>query len=540
MKHIFYHLLFLVTAATVVCLQCSGTDVAGGGTIETTNGIVGLVYEGDSTPAANAIVKLFPDDYDPMSGEELNLDFIDTTDASGTYRFSRIPLGSYTVLVRNRMTVTSYLKRGIAVNLDSVITIPVGTLNRSGSITAEFSANEAAAGGYVYIPGTDIASQVAGNGVVVLSDVPSGKVPAVMLVNSSGVQQNVLRSEITVSGGETAIIEMPLWKYSCRLGLNTAPSGADVPGDVFDFPVLVRLDSSNFNFTQSRADGEDLVFIGSNGATLPREIERFDAIAQHAEVWVRVDTVRGNNSSQSIKMYWGNANATSVSDAGGVFDSSAGYLGVWHLSGNGNDASARKNNAVVCTPADVEGVIGIGKKFGGADSIKIASLLGQPQVVTLSAWAMLDNVLTGSKGAEIVSIGDGCLLRMDDTEENYFGVTGSYHLTGETSFYHVYSGRYLRNTGWHYCVVVFDLVNRTQTLYIDGTLSSRTASADSINYTGVGVNTFIGIHGNGKTNYQFIGTIDEVRVNTLALSEDRVKLEFMNQKSEDALVIFEK
>lgn len=539
MKQIYCFLLYSLIAASVVYLQCTGTNVAGGGTIETTNGIVGLVFKADDTPVANAIVKLFPDDYNPIIDETPGMEFTDTTDVNGTYRFSRIPSGSYTVIARNRETVTSYLRRGIAVNIDSVTSVPNGTLNRSGSISTEFSTDEAAAGGYVYIPGTDIVTAVTGSGLVILADVPSGKVPAVMLVSSSGVQQNVLRSEITVSGGATATIEMPLWKHSRRLVLNTAPSGADVSGDVYDFPLLVRLDNSNFNFTQTRADGEDLEFIGSNGIIYSREIERFDAVAQRAEIWVRVDTVRGNNSLQSIKMYWGNANAKSVSDAGRVFDSSAGYLGVWHLCGNGNDVSARKNNAVVCTPADVEGVIGIGKKFGGADSMKIASLLGQPQVVTLSAWAMLDSVLPGSKGAEIVSIGDGCLLRMDDTEENYFGVTGSYHLTGESSFYHVYSGRYLKNTGWHYCAVVFDRVNRTQTLYIDGTLSSRTASADSINYTGVGVNTFIGTHGNGKTNYHFIGTIDEVRISNVVLSDNRVKLEFMNQKPEDALVVFE-
>jgi hypothetical protein len=213
---------------------------------------------------------------------------------------------------------------------------------------------------------------------------------------------------------------------------------------------------------------------------------------------------------------------------------------VWHLNGNGKDASTRKNNAVVCTPTDANGIIGLGKKFNGTDSIKIASLLGEPQVVTMSAWAMLDTVFPGSKGAEIVSIGDGCLLRMDDTQEEYFGVVGSYHLTGETSFYHVYSGKHLRNTGWHHCAVVFDRINRTQSLYIDGILSSSTSGTDSISYTGVGLNTIIGIHGNGKTDYNFIGTIDEVRIKSTALEADRIKLEFMNQKSKDELVVFDK
>ena len=186
-------------------------------------------------------------------------------------------------------------------------------------------------------------------------------------------------------------------------------------------------------------------------------------------------------------------------------------------------------------------MVGLGKRFNGADSIQIASLLGSPQVVTLSAWAQLDTVLPDegvAGGAEIVSIGDGCLLRMDVTE-NDFGVAGSYHLTGATSFYHVYSGQKLVNAGWHHCAVVFDGKNHRQSLYIDGALSTVTAGVDSINYAGVGSNTLIGIHGNGKTMYNFVGVIDEVRICSTVLSEDRVKLEYMNQKAEDALVVFE-
>ena len=37
-------------------------------------------------------------------------------------------------------------------------------------------------------------------------------------------------------------------------------------------------------------------------------------------------------------------------------------------------------------------------------------------------------------------------------------------------------------------------------------------------YTGVGSDTYIGIHGNGKTLYNFIGQIDEIQINDTALS----------------------
>ena len=52
-----------------------------------------------------------------------------------------------------------------------------------------------------------------------------------------------------------------------------------------------------------------------------------------------------------------------------------------------------------------------------------------------------------------------------------------------------------------------------------------------IYYAGLGADTYIGIHGNGKTNFNFIGQIDEVRVNNSSLTPDWVKLCFMNQKA---------
>jgi hypothetical protein len=184
-------------------------------------------------------------------------------------------------------------------------------------------------------------------------------------------------------------------------------------------------------------------------------------------------------------------------------------------------------------------MVGIAKRFNGKDSIKIPTLLGKPQIVTLSAWARLDTIASGGKGAEIVSIGDGCLLRMDDDEDN-FGASGSYHLTGENGFYHVYTGQNLRATGWHHLAIVFDCVSHLQTLYLDGFISAKSAGVDTISYNGMGANTFIGIHGNGKTVYNFSGIIDEVRIRKTALSEDAARLEYMNQKSKDALVVFGK
>ena len=57
-----------------------------------------------------------------------------------------------------------------------------------------------------------------------------------------------------------------------KIYLNTSVSGAGVYGNVADFPVLVRLTGSVFDFSQALADGSDLRFSGPDGAHLAYEI----------------------------------------------------------------------------------------------------------------------------------------------------------------------------------------------------------------------------------------------------------------------------
>ena len=261
---------------SIASLRCAGPDIAGGGTIETTNGIAGVICNIDNTPLPNAVVRLFPDDYDPVANSVGVLDtiFTDTTDTSGSYHFQHVISGRYVVLARNNSAATALVIWDISVDGDSVTTVPAATMNRTGAIAAGFSSEGASTEGYLYIPGTDIYSRINSDGLAQLVDVPPGTLQTVILASGDDEKRNILRDKIIITAGDTVIIELPLWKYCCRLGLNTTPSGADVAGDVTRFPVLVRLKSGNFDFSQAGNDGEDLVFIGKDGRRFPYQIEQ--------------------------------------------------------------------------------------------------------------------------------------------------------------------------------------------------------------------------------------------------------------------------
>ena len=531
--------LLAASALLAAQLECArAPTMSGGGTDVSNAKVSGSIVRADGMPAGRAPVAIIAASYDALRDGAIADSLIDTTDASGNYTFAKVDSGAYNVQALSSYDNTSALAVGIHVAGDSV-EIPEDTLRTPGTLKVMLPDNLDALNGYVYVPGTTISARLNGSaGFVLLDSVPAGKIPPVYYSAINDGPARSLSDTIRVPSAATMTIIYSAFHYSRKLILNTASNGANIYGNVYSFPVLVRLSKNTFNFAEAQANGNDVRFIKPDNTSLPYEIERWDAARGQAELWVKVDTVYGNDSVQSINMYWGNVGAMGASNGAAVFDTANGFAAVWHL--NQNCADAGYNNYDGTTGArDTIGIIGYSKKFNGADSIKIPGLLGSPPSVTLSAWAQLDTM--GTQGSEVISMGDAVLMRMDDFRPKY-GVMGAVHLStlpNDTVHYTIVSGEKLAKTGWHYLALTIDATNYVQSLYIDGNLCGLGNSKISIiDYMGVGQNTFIGKHGNGKNIYNFTGRIDEVRVSKTVLSEDWIKLCYINQKAQDALVVF--
>ncbi|MBN1128952.1 MAG: DUF2341 domain-containing protein [Chitinispirillaceae bacterium] len=521
-------------------LHCGDLSLSEGGFgSETTNGIImGTVVMPDGAPVAYAPVSVRRTDYVnsnlPKGQKAKTRTGADAlTDTNGMFRVDSLDTGRYTVMIRdesdNAVMSECVVAPGLQkIDLEDEVLRPCVTV--LGWVDPELLAGRA----YVQVFGSDKVVPVDSSGCFSVSGMPAGTLN--FRVSGTGTTESLLLEPVTVSPGDTVSVPPRGWRYSRRLYLNTTASGAGVYGTVCRFPLLVRLTGDNFDFSEARDGGGDVKFTKSNGMPMPFEIERWDPSLGMAELWVLIDTVYGNDSSRHFLMYWGNSEASARSDGTVVFDTAQGYLGVWHCGGSVEDATGRANNASSCSALDSPGIVGMGKKFGGADSIRIDGLLGRPSTVTLSAWSRLDTLNVNGSGAEVVSIGNACLLRMDDIRSNH-GAMGAFHQAGDSVFYNVYSGQYLKKTGWHCLAFVVDAVNSTQALYVDGVLSSLHNSKEPVNYSGTGQHTFIGRHGNGKIAYFFRGMIDEVRISAATRSADWIRLEFMNQNASNVLVV---
>lgn len=343
------------------------------------------------------------------------------------------------------------------------------------------------------------------------------------------------------------------WAHSRNIVLNTSASGADVAGTVTNFPVLVRLGQAEAAvFSQTLAGGADVRFAKANGVTrLSYEIAGWNATAKTAEIWVKLDTVYGNNPTQSIKMFWGKSGVADSSHGTRVFAASNGYVTTFHM-GNpaGDPATSVRPNSVNpgtndATPAFIgahpnvvtQGVIGLADTLrgqGGAangDHFNFGALAttNYPNGLTLSLWAKptsytgdfvqfytIGNISNGN-GVSAQTVWLGKRAGGNDLSAE---VAGSTRIDAQGGL-----GTAALNQWQHYSYSVLP-GGAGARLYRNGVLVAQTNNTQNLANV-ARTSNFIG-RANWPDN-TFNGVVDEVRFSNTARSADFVKLEYQNQ-----------
>lgn len=342
---------------------------------------------------------------------------------------------------------------------------------------------------------------------------------------------------------------LQLWPKSRRIFFNTWTDGAAVAGAVTDFPMLVRLDTAIFNFGEAAVGGADLRFADVDGVTiLPHSIERWDAAAGKAEIWVKVPKVDGGSKTDFIRMYWGVPAAVDNQKPESVFDTADGFAGVWHLDRGASGRTAtpaygdqtwNRNHALDYAMPDPSGAL-IGKGQGFASDLDRLEVTSNPGLdfttsLTFSAWIKATAWDTGESKVNTVirkgegnpntyqlAVSDGHLTLYLDQQDNQ-GTPGITLLrTGE--WYHVASA-------WGEGQI---------RLYVNGVLD---LAAPVTRPAPIAKDTramYIGGRDNlGSGSDPFQGLLDEVEASRVARSADWIKLAYESQKPGGALLVHE-
>ena len=168
------------------------------------------------------------------------------------------------------------------------------------------------------------------------------------------------------------------------------------------YPLLVRLTSPDFQFSEASPGGADLRFTTEDGAVLPHAVESWDSAAGRADISVRLKAQPGT-AFGTLRMEWGNPAA--VYRAGSVFGSVNGHASIWHLDektsgGVLEDAGPYSlgTSAVALVP-ESQGAIGGAQRFDGIGAYASAAdvePVQTPAHLCVSAWIMADT--TGMSG----------------------------------------------------------------------------------------------------------------------------------------------
>ncbi len=314
------------------------------------------------------------------------------------------------------------------------------------------------------------------------------------------------------------------WLRSAPLTILTTPDGANLPAtaSVEQFPLLVRLHKDWFDFSKAKPRGEDVRFSTSVGEPLAYEIEEWNAMNGTASIWVRIPRIEGN-ARQTIRMFWGKADAVNESDAKGVFNESNGYLSVWHLGDVVQDETGTLESVDTGTTATA-GVVGKARHFAGKQGIfggdKITGYPVADAAHTTETWLRAEQpngtfIGWGNEGG-----GRGSKVRMQFRSPP--------HINVDSDFSNVAGKSPLPVGEWIHVAHTFG--DGPRRIYINGKVDGEATTMLDIKSP---ARLWLG---GWYNNYDFVGDLDEVRISKVARSAEWVRLEFENQKPLQTLV----
>ncbi len=321
------------------------------------------------------------------------------------------------------------------------------------------------------------------------------------------------------------------WAYRKAISVDTSPVGANLPVEVNEVPVLVRLHTGNFGYFLDMAeDARDLRFMSEDDQTpLKFHVEKFDPINEMALIWVKVPVLLPGSDANRFWMYYGNAGAVNAEDPAGTYD--AGQTLVYHFDKGATapgDSTAYGNQPAGWTGEIIaDALIGAGARFNGTAQLRIAdnpSLQVDPDKGwTVGFWFHVDtlpadtqpmltrNSEAGSLALELTSA--GLVARLTVGEQS-----------AETRPANFVPG------SWHHAALV--LTGATLQLFLDGVPVQSLAVTTPVLAGDILVGQV------GESVPGFVGAIDELQISSVARSEAWLAALVQSQSPGTGMIVY--
>jgi hypothetical protein len=182
-------------------------------------------------------------------------------------------------------------------------------------------------------------------------------------------------------------------------------------------------------------------------------------------------------------------------------------------TGLGNDVTFTAS-PTLAVASNGQAAMGTAVDFNGANYVHVPGLYDRSESVSLAVWAKLDSA--DSSGADVVTLGDHFMLRLFNGSS---GARGYYY--NGSSWQYAQQSAVVQGMGWrHYAVVLTQ--GSSLKLYVNGVEAASIAVSAAVSWPGQGQNTRFASHGNGQTNFDFNGAMDDVRIYNRAMPPSEV------------------
>jgi len=331
------------------------------------------------------------------------------------------------------------------------------------------------------------------------------------------------------------------WSYRKKITLDDTK----INGNHLHFPVLVSVKDSDLK-EKAQDDGDDILFMDGSGIAtkLYHEIEQYDGFSGELVAWVNIPIIYDEGET-FFYIYYGNPTCDNQQVPEKVWFPD--YRAVWHLNKDPSeevlDSTIHKNKGIsygVMNSGNLkEGKIGKSVMFDGIDdyiSVSDSDSL-KPSSVTLQAF--FKPIEDSPDNGFIIS--KACY----DIWGNADGKTYGIRWWGENNI----SARFERDdrpqaeilgpypisiNSWYYVSCTFDEDSSSGSFYVDGVKrDSGTGFHPTVLWYNSPWDFIMGGSrqhegGSKEINHWFNCYLDEIRINGLSFSSDRISTEFNN------------
>ncbi len=294
-----------------------------------------------------------------------------------------------------------------------------------------------------------------------------------------------------------------------------------IDSSLTDYPVMVKLDDTNFDFSKLRADGYDLIFTDDTGVNqLKHEVELFDGANEKAVYHVKIPSV-SDTVDTVFRMYYGDPSvSTDQSDKVNVWDDN--FVMVQHMGDSLADSTGNGNDGANYGSTVVDGLNGKARSFDGSDDyVRFSdSIVPASGDFSISFLTTIRTSATQTFGCCRFDTGNGFAL---------FGINGTFRFDTNKSYQFA--------TGYTLPLnelinVTIERTNTTKKLFVNGVLSNSTTSVNSNNLVLGSIFTFGASQSNDSSYDNYLdGLLEEYRVHTIARSDAWIKADDYNLRT---------